>query len=100
MQILTLHGFIVSSDQQKNMSIVLIVCDYILEDKPNQDMIDTSQASLVFTPDDILNLFQAYDRKILTKVVEKGTGMNPPYQCIHTLISVLYVFKLAKHSYC
>ena len=66
---------IVSPDPQKNKIIVLIVSDYILEDKPTQDMIDTSRANLVFTPDDILNLFQAYDGKILTKVVEKGMGI-------------------------
>jgi len=66
---------IVSPDQQKNKIIVLIVNDYIQEDKPTQDMIDTSRAKLVFTPDDILNLFQAYDGKILTKVAEKGTGI-------------------------
>ena len=58
---------IVSPDQQKNKLIVLIVCAYVLEDKPNQDMIATSQASLVFTPDDILNLFQTYDEKFLPK---------------------------------
>jgi len=33
---------IVSPDPQKNKIIVLIVSDYILEDKSNQDMIDTS----------------------------------------------------------
>ena len=58
---------IVSPDQQKNKLIVLIVCAYVLEDKPNQDMIATSQASLVFTPDDILNLFQTYGEKFLLK---------------------------------
>ena len=66
---------IVSPDPEKNKTIVLIVCDYELEDKPNPAMIATSQASLEFTPDDITNLFHAYDGKILTKVVEKGTGI-------------------------
>ena len=65
----------VSPDPQKNKIIVLIVSDYIQEDKPTQDMIDTSRANLVFTPDDILNLFQAYDGKILTKVVKNGRGI-------------------------
>ena len=66
---------IVSPDPQKNKIIVLIVCDYVLEDKPNQDMIATSQESLVFIPDNILNLIQAYNGKILIKVVEKDTGI-------------------------
>ena len=32
----------VSPDPQKDKIIILIVCDYLLEDKPNQNIIATS----------------------------------------------------------
>ena len=61
----------------QNRIAALIVCDYVLEDKLNQDMIVTAQASLEFTSDYILNFFEAYDGNMLIKVVKQYGNPSP-----------------------